>query len=55
MNELLKIMDDQMLNWVKELDELYKRNIVANKAIQQLEQRIAKARELCEILREEQG
>ena len=46
MNEALRIMDNQVLKWVKELDELYKRKKDVDEDIQQLEQRIAKTKEI---------
>ena len=50
MNQVLQVMDDQMLKWVAELDELHKRKVAVEMAIGQLEQSIEGAREMCSVL-----
>ena len=50
MNEVLKALDDQMLKWVSELDELHERRRDTDNAIQQLEENIVRARGLHEAL-----
>lgn len=52
MNQVLQVMDDQMLKWVAELDELHKRKIEVEMAIGQLEQYIERAREMALILKQ---
>ena len=50
MNQTLQVMDDQMLKWVAELDELHKRKVEVEMAIGQLEQHIERAREMYSVL-----
>lgn len=44
MTEVLKIMDDQMLKWVAELDALYENRKKLDRTIYELEQFIEAAR-----------
>jgi len=50
--EFLEMMDDQMLRWVADLDELNKRRANIDKAICQLEERIDIARKSIRFLKE---
>ncbi len=51
MNEVLKTIDDQMLKWVAELDELHKKKRKMNRAIHELEQTVDAARKVAEFMK----
>lgn len=51
MNEVLKIMDDQMLKWVAELNDLYKEKADVDRAICELERNIDLARTVAESMK----
>ncbi len=54
MNELLMAMDDQMLKWVTELDELNRKKENIDKAIDELQQRINTLKKPAEYMKEGQ-
>ena len=51
MNDVLKIMDDQMLKWVAELNDLYKEKADVDRAIHELEQNVDIARKVSESMK----
>ena len=52
MNESLKAIDDQMLKWIAELDELHKRKGDIDEEITNIQHRINTLQESVKILRE---